>query len=70
MTKRHVLTAIAAAVAAPALALGVAAPAGAMHSSPAPVDDPAPTFSGHYSTPDIGQKGAARPWEAGPAWNR
>jgi hypothetical protein len=70
MTKRRVLPAITAAVAAPVLALGIAAPAGAMHSSPAPVDDPAPAFSGHYSTPDIGLKGGARPWEAGPTWNR
>jgi hypothetical protein len=70
MTKRHVLTAIAATLAAPALALGAAAPAAAMHSSPAPVDDPAPSFSGHYSTPDVGEKGESRPWEAGPTWDR
>ena len=55
---------------APALTLAVAAPANAMHSSPAPVDDPAPAWSGHYDAPDTGEKGEARPWEAGPVWNR
>jgi hypothetical protein len=48
----------------------LAAPARAMHDSPAPVDEVAPDFSGHYAKPDIGSNGAARPWEAGPAWNR
>lgn len=48
----------------------VAAPAMAMHTAPGPVDEAAPAFSGHYSTPDTGQKGDARPWEAGPAWDR
>lgn len=67
---RRLLTVTAAAVVAPLVALGVAAPASAMHDAPAPVDEMAPSFSGHYSTPDVGQKGAARPWEAGPAWNR
>lgn len=56
--------------AASALAVGVAAPASAMHNSPAPVGEVAPSFSGHYRTPDIGQHGAARPWVAGPSWNR
>lgn len=70
MTSRRTLTTLAAAVAAPVLALGIAGPASAMHSSPAPVDDPAPEWSGHYDAPDIGQKGVARPWEAGPAWTR
>lgn len=70
MSKRTVVTTIAATLAAPALALGLAAPANAMHSSPAPVDDMAASWSGHYSTPDTGQKGEARPWEAGPVWNR
>lgn len=35
-----------------------------------PVGEMAPSFSGHYRTPDIGLKGAARPWVAGPSWNR
>lgn len=47
-----------------------ALPAGAMHASPAPVGEVAPEWSGHYTKPDIGSFGAARPWEAGPAWNR
>ena len=65
--KRHLLLGVtAAALAASAFAV----PANAMHTSPAPVGETAPAFSGHYSTPDIGQKGAARPWEAGPAWDR
>ena len=59
-----------AAIAAVALVVGIAAPASAMHNSPAPVGEMAPSFSGHYRTPDIGQKGAARPWVAGPSWNR
>lgn len=70
MSKRTVVTAIAATVTAPVLALGLAAPANAMHGSPAPVGDMAAPWSGHYSTPDTGQKGEARPWEAGPSWNR
>lgn len=70
MTTRRTLTTLATAVAAPLLALGIAGPASAMHSSPAPVDDPAPSWSGHYDTPDTGEKGDARPWEAGPVWNR
>jgi hypothetical protein len=57
--------------AAAALALSTfATPAVAMHVTPGPVDDMAPSFSGHYSTPDTGEKGVARPWEAGPSWNR
>jgi hypothetical protein len=59
-----------AAIAASALVVGVAAPASAMHNTPAPVGDMAPSFSGHYRTPDVGQHGAARPWVAGPSWNR
>lgn len=70
MSTRTVLTALATAVAAPALALGLATPAQAMHNSPAPVGEMAPEFSGHYDKPDIGSFGEARPWEAGPAWNR
>ena len=70
MSKRRVLTALVAAVAAPVLTLAVATPAKAMHDSPAPVGEMAPEWSGHYSKPDIGQHGAARPWQAGPAWNR
>lgn len=70
MTFRRTVRVLAAAVAAPVLALGIAGPASAMHSSPAPVDDPAPVWSGHYDTPDIGHKGEARPWQAGPVWNR
>ena len=57
-------------IATSALVLGGAAPALAMHDSPAPVGEMAPSFSGHYHTPDIGHKGAARPWVAGPSWNR
>ena len=68
--RRRILTLVGAAVAAPVLALGIAAPASAMHDSPAPVDEMAPAWSGHYSTPDIGQRAEARPWQAGPAWNR
>ena len=59
-----------AAVAAAGITVGLAAPATAMHGSPAPVEEPAPEWSGHYSTPDTGEKGEARPWTAGPAWNR
>lgn len=70
MSLRRTRTVLATTLAVPALALGIAAPASAMHSSPAPVDDPAPTWSGHYDAPDTGQKGEARPWEAGPVWNR
>jgi hypothetical protein len=66
MRKRIVLAGLTAAIALPVSA----APAMAMHATPGPVDDMAPSFSGHYSTPDVGQKGAARPWEAGPSWNR
>jgi hypothetical protein len=66
MSTRKMLTTLAVTVAT----LAVAAPASAMHASTAPVDDMAPSFSGHYDTPDTGQKGAARPWEAGPSWNR
>jgi hypothetical protein len=64
--RRLALTVVATAV----LVGGLAAPAVAMHDSPAPVGDMAPSFSGHYSKPDTGSFGAARPWEAGPAWNR
>lgn len=71
MTSSVRFRALAVAVAAAsALVIGAAAPASAMHDSPAPVGDMAPSFSGHYRTPDIGQKGAARPWVAGPSWNR
>jgi hypothetical protein len=66
MSKRTLLTAVTAALVASA----VATPAFAMHASPAPVRDMAPSFSGHYDTPDTGSKGEARPWEAGPSWNR
>ncbi len=68
MTKRILLSA--ALLAAPVATTLAAAPAHAMHDSPAPVGEVAPEWSGHYSTPTIGQHGAARPWEAGPAWNR
>ena len=65
--KRHLLLGVtAAALAASAFAV----PANAMHTTPGPVGEPAPEWSGHYSTPDIGHKGEARPWEAGPAWDR
>jgi hypothetical protein len=57
-------------IAASALVVGTASPASAMHKSPAPVGEMAPSFSGHYRTPDIGQHGVARPWVAGPSWNR
>ncbi len=71
MTNSARLRALAIAVtAASALVVGIAAPASAMHNSPAPVGEMAPSFSGHYRTPDIGQRGAARPWVAGPSWNR
>jgi hypothetical protein len=66
MITRRMLTTLAATVGA----LAVASPASAMHGSPAPVDDMAPSFSGHYDAPDTGRKGDARPWEAGPSWNR
>lgn len=66
MTKRIALSLAAAVLAVPALATS----ASAMHGSPAPVDEMAPSFSGHYSVPDVGQKGEARPWVAGPVWNR
>jgi Spy/CpxP family protein refolding chaperone len=71
MTLRRTRTVFATILVAPVLALAIAAaPASAMHSSPAPVDDPAPVWSGHYDAPDTGEKGEARPWEAGPVWNR
>jgi hypothetical protein len=57
-------------VAGAALSVASLSPALAMHASPAPVDDMAPSHSGHYDTPDTGSKGEARPWEAGPRWNR
>ena len=66
MRKRIALSVVTAVLAVPALSTT----ASAMHSSPAPVEEPAPDFSGHYSTPDVGQKGEARPWVAGPTWNR
>lgn len=70
MSRRSTLARLAA-VAVPGLAaLALAAPAQAMHDSPAPVGEMAPSWSGHYSKPEIGQHGAARPWEAGPSWNR
>ena len=70
MNPRRTLTLLGTVTAGSVLALGVAAPASAMHDAPAPVDEMAPSWSGHYSTPDTGQKGEARPWQAGPAWNR
>lgn len=70
MSVRRTLATVAAVAAAGLTALTLAAPAQAMHDSPAPVGDVAPSWSGHYSKPEIGQHGAARPWEAGPNWNR
>ena len=61
---------IASSVIAAAVLAVPATSASAMHSSPAPVEEPAPDLSGHYSTPDVGLKGEARPWVAGPVWNR
>lgn len=70
MSVRRTLTAVAAVTVPSIAALALAAPAQAMHDSPAPVGEMAPSWSGHYTKPEIGQHGAARPWEAGPSWNR
>ncbi len=68
--RRVLIAAVTSIVAVPVAVTTLAAPAAAMHDSPSPIGEIAPEWSGHYTTPTTGRHGAARPWEAGPAWNR